>query len=65
MSLSEQAISDLKEIYYQEFGEKISDEKARLIAEGLLLLFEVIYRPISEGGKQPPENKCNTNPPSS
>lgn len=43
MELSKQAIEEFKEIYYKEFGEKLSDEKARRIGEGLLELFSVVY----------------------
>jgi hypothetical protein len=52
MSLSKKAIEEFREIYYQEYGEKISNEKARLVAEGLLLLFEVIYYPNQEDGNE-------------
>lgn len=43
MELSKKAIEEFKEIYYQEFGEKLSDETARRVGEGLLELFSVIY----------------------
>ena len=45
MDLNKKAIEEFKEIYYQEFGEKLSDETARRVGEGLLELFSVIYPP--------------------
>jgi len=43
MKLSNKAIKEFKEIYYKDFGEKLSDEKARRIAEGFLELFSIVY----------------------
>ncbi len=51
MGLSNEAIEEFKEIYSQEVGEEISNEKARELGENLLSLFKVIYRPISEKQK--------------
>jgi hypothetical protein len=36
MSLSKEAIEEFEEIYYQEFGEKISEQEAQELGEGLL-----------------------------
>jgi len=46
MSLSKEAIEEFKEIYYQEFGKVISNEKASELGGNLLSLFEIIYRPL-------------------
>jgi len=48
MSLSKEAIEEFKEIYRQEFGEEISDQKALELALNLLNLFKVIYKPITK-----------------
>jgi hypothetical protein len=39
MSLSKEAIKEFKEIYYVEFGERISDREAQEMGEGLLFLY--------------------------
>lgn len=59
MGLSKQAIKEFKEIYYQEFGERLSDKQALDMAEGLISLFRVIYRPLPEsdqGGRKEENN---------
>jgi hypothetical protein len=43
MRLSRQAIEEFKEIYYQEFGEKISEQEVQEMGEELLFLFETFY----------------------
>ena len=48
MEISKEATQKRKEIYYQEFGEAISDEEADDLATSLLELFKVIYRPIPD-----------------
>ena len=48
MGLSKEAIEEFKEIYFKEFGEKISDEEAIGMGENLVSLFEIIYRPLPE-----------------
>jgi hypothetical protein len=45
MSLSRQAIEEFREIYYQEFGEKISEQEAQELGEGLLFLFGLFLKP--------------------
>ncbi len=45
MSLSKEAIEEFREIYYQEFHEKITDQQAQEMGEGLLFLFEMFLRP--------------------
>lgn len=54
MRLSKEAIEELKDIYYQEYGEQISNEEAQEIGESLLSLFKIIYRPIPKNGKEKP-----------
>lgn len=51
MRLSKEAIEEFKEIYYQEFGERISDEEAQELGASLLSLFKIIYRPLPKADK--------------
>jgi len=46
MSLSNKAIKEFKELYYEEYGKNISDEEAQEIGQRLISLFRIIYRPI-------------------
>ncbi len=55
MRLSEEAITELKEIHRKEFGENLSDDEAAEIGERLLRLFQIIYRPLPST-KDPPAN---------
>ena len=48
MGLSKKAIKEFKEIYREEFGKTISDEKAQEKGQKLLSLFKIIYRPIPQ-----------------
>jgi hypothetical protein len=48
MGLSKEAIEEFRRIYHQEFGEEVSDRKARELGESLLSLFKMIYRPIPQ-----------------
>ena len=48
MGLSKEAIEEFKKIYFEEVGEKISDEEARQLGESLLSLFKIIYRPLPQ-----------------
>jgi hypothetical protein len=48
MSLSNEAIKELKEIYRKKFNEDLSDIDAHEMGESLILLFRVIYRPLPE-----------------
>jgi hypothetical protein len=52
MGLSKRAVQEFKKLYSQEFGERISDDKARELGENLLALFRVIHRPIDEDTKE-------------
>jgi len=46
MSLSDEDIKELKELYVREFGKTISDKEATEMGQRLVSLFKVIYRPI-------------------
>lgn len=59
MRLSKEAIKEFKDIYYDEFGERISDEDAQEMGESLLSLFKVIYRPIPNDGNQNIRDEAN------
>lgn len=48
MQLSKQAIREFKEIYKEEFGGDISEQKANELGLNLLNLFKVIYQPINK-----------------
>lgn len=47
MELSQKAIHEFKEIWESEYKEKISEEDAVKLAQMILQLFKVIYKPIS------------------
>ena len=46
MRLSQEAIAKFKKIHQQEFGETLSDDEAREMAERLIRVMEIVYRPI-------------------
>ena len=48
MQLTKEAIEEFKELYFQEYGRKISDKEALEKGIRLLKLFQVIYRPIDK-----------------
>lgn len=64
MRLSKEAIEEFQEIWYEEFGGKISEEKAREKGESLISLFKIIYRPIPKPkeARENCGNKTNSNP---
>jgi hypothetical protein len=55
MGLSKEAIEEFKKIYFEEFKEEISDAKAKELAENLISLFKIIYRPIPKKSKDDSE----------
>lgn len=55
MGLSKEAIEEFKKIYFKEFKEEISDAKAKELAENLISLFKIIYRPIPKKSKDDSE----------
>jgi len=46
--ISDAALKEFHEIWREEIGSKISDEQAMEEATQLLMLFDVIYRPIKK-----------------
>lgn len=46
--ISETALQEFKKLYFEEFGEEISDEQAMELSTNLLTLFNHIYRPIKK-----------------
>lgn len=46
--ISDKALQEFKEIWKEQFGEDISDEKAMDGATSLLTLFNVIYKPVKK-----------------
>ncbi len=46
--LSETALQEFKRIYFEEFDEELSDEKAMELGTSLLSLFNHIYRPVKK-----------------
>jgi len=62
MRLSKEAIKEFQEIWYKEFGERISEEKAQERGEDLISLFEIIYRPISKKARKNSTDKTNSDP---
>jgi hypothetical protein len=56
MEISEEALKEFIEIYEEEFGEDITDREAREIAQRLIGLLLLIYRPI------PKEKESDENP---
>lgn len=57
MRLSKQAIKEFKNIYYEEFKERLSDEEAQEMGESLISLFKIICRPIPKEPKPNPKHK--------
>lgn len=52
MQLSEEAIKEFQEIYKEEFGGDISEQRANELGLNLLTLFKVIYQPIRKDGNE-------------
>ena len=46
--LSDKALQEFKEIWLEEIGEEISDERATELGINLLTLFQNIYRPVKK-----------------
>jgi len=46
MILSERAITDFKQAYFQDFGKEVNDEVAQEVGAKLLDFFALVYRPI-------------------
>ena len=59
--VSEKALREFKNIWKEEFGEDISDEKALEEATALLTMFDAIYKPIRKEWVEEYENNHQTN----
>lgn len=59
--LSDEALKSFKEIYREEIGEDISDEKAMELGTSLLTLFHHIYRPVKKGWLAAVSDEVNIN----
>jgi hypothetical protein len=46
--ISDEALLEFKQIWVDEFGEKISDEVAMEEAINLLTMFDAVHRPIKQ-----------------
>lgn len=46
--LSEQAIQEFKNAYFKELGTEVDDSRALDLAQSLLNLYRVIYRPLPD-----------------
>ena len=46
--ISDKALKEFKEIWKEEYGEEISDEKAVELSINLLTLFDKIYHPLKK-----------------
>jgi len=62
--LSDEALIEFKQIWVEEIGTEISDEKAVELALNLLTLFDKIYRPLKkswleEDSKRKDDKKYN------
>jgi len=56
--LSDKALKEFKNIWREQFGEEISDEKAAEEAINLLTLMDAVYKPIkNEWLKEHKENQ--------
>ena len=46
--LSDKALQEFKEIWLEEIGEEISDERAVELGINLLTMFDAVYRPVKK-----------------
>jgi hypothetical protein len=51
MEISQKAKTELKQIYFDQTGERLTDLEAEQMAQDLFYLFDVIYRPIPKSKK--------------
>lgn len=49
--LSTEAIREFKEIFHREYGQEITDQMALEMANNLINLLKIIYKPIPTGGQ--------------
>ena len=57
--LWEAALQEFKKIWFEEYGEKISDEKAAELGINLLTLFDQIYRQVKKNWLRDVSEKQN------
>ena len=55
MEISKEELEEFKKIYKEEFGEDLSDEEAREVAQRLLGFIKLVYRPLPKD-KEPEED---------
>jgi hypothetical protein len=46
MEISQEAKTELKQVYLKQTGDLLTDQEAEAMAQDLFYLFEVIYRPL-------------------
>lgn len=46
--ISKKALDEFKDIYFQEYGVKLTDKEVFDKANKLLLIFKIIYNPVIE-----------------
>jgi hypothetical protein len=46
MEIPQKAKTELKNIYFKQTGEKLTDQQAEVMAQNLFQLFEAVYQPI-------------------
>jgi len=46
MEISQEAKSELKQIYFEETGKKLTPQEVEVMAQDLFYLFDAIYHPI-------------------
>ncbi len=46
MEISQEAKTELKQIYFEQTGEKLSAQEVEVMAQDLFYLFDAIYHPI-------------------
>lgn len=56
MKLPEKAVREFQEIYFKEFGEKLSYSEAEKMGQDLIGLFEIIMKPIPPSKEEPNSN---------
>ena len=56
MELSDQSLDHFVEIYAADFGERLSREDAKVVADRLLSFVRLITRPSREAGDSGPQN---------
>jgi hypothetical protein len=58
--ISSKALEDFKAIWFEEFGNEISDELAIGEAVNLLTMFDAVYRPLKKGWVSDSDTEIDT-----